>query len=125
MNYTTIGKHVTVDLWGVSFVLLNDEEWLTRQLRRALTQQHVQVLSIQCQSFTPQGITVLAMLAESHASIHTYPEKGFAALDCYTCGDQIDPVAIMEEMIVQLQPKKIYGQTLHRGDGPMQTEGFE
>lgn len=119
MNYTTIGKHVTADFWGVEFDLLNNSIWLKSQLLQALTKQGVQVLSCQAQQFTPHGVTVLAMLAESHASIHTYPEKGFAALDCYTCGNHVDPSAIIEQMKRALRPKHTYAKLLGRGDGPI------
>jgi S-adenosylmethionine decarboxylase len=56
--------------------------------------------------FSPQGVTVLYALAESHISCHTFPEKGSVALDCYTCGS-MDPKVGMDVMIEFFQPTEI------------------
>src|SRR5690606_8451706 len=88
----------------------------------SLRKNGVHVLSCQSKQFTPHGVTVLIMLSESHASIHTYPEKGYAALDCYTCGDQMDPMVIVYDMIEQLKPKQVFAERLNRGDGPIEVE---
>jgi S-adenosylmethionine decarboxylase len=120
MNYTTIGKHATVDFWGVSFARLNDRDQLMAQLQQALKQTQVQILSCQAHQFQPHGVTVVAMLAESHASIHTYPESGFAALDCYTCGEQLDPLQVIDCMATYLKPERIHQRLLRRGDGAIE-----
>jgi S-adenosylmethionine decarboxylase len=59
------------------------------------------------------------MLSESHLSIHTYPEKGFAALDCYTCGHTVDPQIAIDFMVDYLQPSQAFSKVLKRGDGPI------
>jgi S-adenosylmethionine decarboxylase len=59
------------------------------------------------------------MLSESHLSIHTYPEKGFAALDCYTCGHTVDPQIAIDYMVAYLQPSQAFAKVLKRGDGPI------
>lgn len=78
------------------------------------------VLSVQAQQFEPQGATVLVLLSESHVSIHTYPEKGFAALDCYTCGETVDPQKAIDYMIQILRPDKVYAKKLVRGLGELE-----
>ena len=78
------------------------------------------VISCQAQQFDPQEAIVLVLLSESHVSIHTYPEEGFAALDCYTCGRTIDPMVAMKYMLRVLQPRKIFSKVLKRGDGPVE-----
>ncbi|WP_317981048.1 adenosylmethionine decarboxylase, partial [Paenibacillus glycanilyticus] len=90
MEYSTFGRHVAVDTWGVDFDLLNNAEFLQAQMVEAAEACGATVLSVQSKQFEPQGATVLVLLSESHLSIHTYPEKGFAALDCYTCGETVD-----------------------------------
>ena len=55
-------------------------------MRRAAAATGATVLQVICQRFAPQGVTALALLAESHASLHTYPEAGLAFWDCFTCG---------------------------------------
>lgn len=80
------------------------------------------VLSVQAKQFEPQGATVLVMLSESHLSIHTYPERGFAAIDCYTCGETVDPQLAIDYMVSVLKPKNTYAKKLIRGVGEMQVE---
>jgi S-adenosylmethionine decarboxylase len=80
------------------------------------------VLSVQAKQFEPQGATVLVLLSESHISIHTYPERGFAALDCYTCGETVDPQLAIDFMVSVLKPEKVYAKKLVRGMGELQVE---
>lgn len=80
------------------------------------------VLSVQAKQFEPQGATVLVLLSESHLSIHTYPEKGFAALDCYTCGETVDPQLAIDHMVSVLKPEKAHAKKLVRGIGELQVE---
>ncbi|MDF2723697.1 MAG: S-adenosylmethionine decarboxylase, partial [Paenibacillus sp.] len=78
--------------------------------------------SVQAKQFEPQGATVLVLLSESHISIHTYPEKGFAALDCYTCGETVDPQAAIDYLVSVLKPTRTYAKKLIRGLGELTVE---
>ena len=112
MDYSTFGRHVAVDTWGGDFELLNNTEWLQAQMIEAAEVCGATVLSVQSHAFEPQGATVLVLLSESHISIHTYPERGFAALDCYTCGESIDPQLAIDHMISVLKPETVYALSL-------------
>ncbi|WP_274649925.1 adenosylmethionine decarboxylase [Paenibacillus humicola] len=120
MEYSTFGRHVAVDTWGVEFDLLNNAEFLQAQMVEAAEACGATVLSVQAKQFEPQGATVLVLLSESHLSIHTYPEKGFAALDCYTCGETVDPQLAIDYMMSVLKPKTVHAKKLIRGIGDMQ-----
>ncbi|CCQ97257.1 S-adenosylmethionine decarboxylase proenzyme [[Clostridium] ultunense Esp] len=120
MEYSTFGRHVAIDTWGVDYTLLNDAEWLKHQLVEAAEMAGATVLGVQERQFEPQGATVLVMLSESHISIHTYPEKGFAALDCYTCGETVDPQVAIDYLVSVLKPEKVYGKKIIRGAGEME-----
>ncbi len=122
MEYSTFGRHVAVDTWGVNFDLINNAEWLKAQMIEAAEACGATVLSVQAKQFEPQGATVLVLLSESHLSIHTYPERGFAALDCYTCGDTVDPQVAIDHMIAVLNPEKVFAKKLIRGVGEMTVE---
>ncbi|MEN9406600.1 MAG: S-adenosylmethionine decarboxylase proenzyme precursor [Bacillota bacterium] len=117
MFFSTYGKHVVLDVWGVAFEKLNSVDFLRDRMSEAVSACSATLLSVQEHQFTPQGVTVLMMLSESHLSIHTYPESGFASLDCYTCGKSIDPVVAIDYMIKVLKPKKVYRKILKRGEG--------
>ncbi len=120
MEYSTFGRHVAVDTWGVDFDKLNDAEWLQSHMIEAAEASGATVLSVQAKQFDPQGATVLVLLSESHLSIHTYPEKGFAAIDCYTCGETVDPQLAIDYLVDVLRPERTYGKKLVRGVGEME-----
>ena len=120
MEYSTFGRHVAVDTWGVDFDLLNDADFLQSQLVEAAEACGATVLSVQPKQFEPQGATVLVLLSESHLSIHTYPERKFAAIDCYTCGETVDPQLAIDYLVSVLKPEKTYAKKLVRGLGEME-----
>lgn len=120
MEYSTFGRHVAVDAWGVDFDLLNSAEALQSHMVEAAEACGATVLSVQSKQFEPQGATVLVLLSESHLSIHTYPEKGFAALDCYTCGETVDPQLAIDYMLAVLKPTSAHAKKLVRGMGELQ-----
>jgi S-adenosylmethionine decarboxylase len=122
MEYSTFGRHVAVDTWGVNFELLNNAEWLQAQMVEAAEISGATVLSVQGKQFEPQGATVLVLLSESHLSIHTYPEKGFAAIDCYTCGETVDPQLAIDYLVSVLKPSSTHAKKLIRGLGELQVE---
>ncbi|OPG97916.1 adenosylmethionine decarboxylase [Chryseobacterium mucoviscidosis] len=122
MEYSTFGRHVAVDVWGVDFDLLNSAEYLQAQLVEAAEACGATVMSVQSKQFEPQGATVLVLLSESHLSIHTYPERGFAAIDCYTCGETVDPQLAIDYLVSVLKPEKTYAKKLVRGLGELQVE---
>ncbi|MBO2943956.1 adenosylmethionine decarboxylase [Paenibacillus sp. F411] len=122
MEYSTFGRHVAVDTWGVDFELLNNAEYLQSQMVEAAEACGATVLSVQSKQFEPQGATVLVLLSESHLSIHTYPERGFAAIDCYTCGETVDPQLAIDYLVSALKPEKCYAKKLVRGLGEMKVE---
>lgn len=109
-----VGRHILVDGTGADPGLLNDPERLSAILERACQRAGASVLQKAAQRFEPQGVTVLILLAESHASIHTYPEHGYYAVDVFTCGS-VDPTAAAEEICQQLGGEN-FGWSIPRGD---------
>jgi ornithine decarboxylase len=91
------GRHVLAEFEGISPALLDDAVFLRETLENVLDKAGATVLDMTYRQFEPQGVTVLALLSESHASIHTYPERGAVFVDVFTCGRRADP-----ELAVQL-----------------------
>ena len=85
------GRHVLAEFSGVDAARLDDVTGLAGALRLVLEQAGATVCEVVSKRFHPHGVTVLALLAESHASVHTYPEIGSAFLDVFTCGHRADP----------------------------------
>jgi S-adenosylmethionine decarboxylase len=85
------GKHCVLELYRASAQKLNDEAFIRETLAEAARVSNATLLDIKTHPFVPQGVTGFALLAESHISIHTWPEHGYAAIDVFTCGDKTDP----------------------------------
>lgn len=96
-----IGRHVVVDVWGAEPDRINDKKEVLASLQSACEEAGATVLHSWYHSFEPQGVTALVGLAESHASIHTYPELGFYSADMFTCGD-LDPRRAMAGLVRKL-----------------------
>lgn len=87
LKYSHIGTHALIDFWGVKAAKLTDLAFVEAALRKAAIAANATVLSANLHQFGGhQGLTGFLLLAESHLSIHTWPEDGFAALDVYLCG---------------------------------------
>lgn len=84
----TNGKHLILDLYECDPDCLDDYPQLEEWLQTALLMADATILRILGEKFQPQGVTILALLAESHASIHTWPELKYCAIDLYTCGEK-------------------------------------
>ena len=100
-------KHVLFKLEGCPFVTLNDEDHIKFCLFHAAEASYSKVLKVETQKFVPQGVTGFALLAESHLSIHTWPEKGVAMCDIFTCGDGCQPQKAVEYLSKWLVSKKV------------------
>ena len=84
-------KHILFTLKGCLYSVLDDEEFIRDCLYSASKHCKSQLLALHSHRFQPQGVTAIAMLAESHISIHTWPEKGSAVCDIFTCGEYTKP----------------------------------
>ena len=84
-------KHFLLDLYGCDYEKLNDESFLSCTLNNAAKLANATVLNLITNKFEPQGVTAIALLAESHLSIHTWPEAQYSAVDIFTCGQNMKP----------------------------------
>lgn len=112
------GRHLILDLYDCDQALLNNYEELERLLQVALNMAGAKILRMFGEQFQPQGVTLLALLAESHASIHTWPELGYAAIDLYTCGDTTNTHRAAEFLKTKLKSKQSEEKELVRSVTP-------
>ena len=84
-------KHFLLELYGCDYDKLNDESFLRCTLNNAAKLANATVLNLISNKFEPQGVTAIALLAESHLSIHTWPEAQYSAVDIFTCGQNMKP----------------------------------
>ena len=100
-------KHILFDLKDCPFKLLDDARFVRNSLFHASLLSESEILKIDFHKFHPQGVTAFAMLADSHISIHTWPEKGVAKCDIFTCGEKCDPHKAVEYLGKAFKANKI------------------
>jgi len=108
------GVHLIVDLHGAE--RLNDIEHIEATLRRCVEAARATLLHIHLHHFQPSGVSGVAVLAESHISIHTWPEAGYAALDVFMCG-KANPDACVPVLREAFKAKKVAVGEHLRGKG--------
>ena len=89
---TKVGEHITVDIIGTTKEY--DSSVYEKVIKDIASAAKVTILNISKYKFEPQGFTILALLAESHISFHTFPEKGIISFDFFTCGKVSPSIAI-------------------------------
>lgn len=83
----TQSQHLLVELFGCNTDALKNKTLLTQLLEKAASAANVTIVQSVFHQYSPQGITGIVIIEESHLSIHTWPEYGYASVDFYTCGD--------------------------------------
>ena len=99
-------KHLLLELYRCDCEKLNDESFLRCTLNRAAKLANATVLNLISNKFEPQGVTAIALLAESHISIHTWPESNYSAVDIFTCGQNMIPELASQYLINALEAEE-------------------
>ena len=104
-----LGRHILVELYGSPASVLNDVIHIEACMVRAARAANATVINSSFHRFSPYGVSGVVVIHESHLSIHTWPEYGFAAVDLFTCGDTIDPWPAYE--VLKSDLKAAHGTT--------------
>lgn len=100
-----IGTHILLELRGCSPDCLNDLSFVRRSLIEAAIAVGATIVGESFHKFQPQGVTGILAIAESHLSIHTWPEYSYAAVDVFTCGESFDPRKAAELLVKRFDAK--------------------
>jgi S-adenosylmethionine decarboxylase len=106
------GVHLIIDLHGAEG--LNDIDLIDATLRRCVAAARATLLHIHLHHFHPNGVSGVAVLAESHISIHTWPDVGYAALDVFMCG-KAEPDACIPILRAAFKAQRVAVNELLRG----------
>ncbi|MCD6323555.1 MAG: adenosylmethionine decarboxylase [Desulfurococcales archaeon] len=103
-----VGKHLYANLYDIDRKILDNEEFLRDLVLRAVEAAHSTLIEIKSWKVGGQkgGVSVIALVDESHIALHTWIEYGYATLDIYTCGSHTDPWAAFNLVLQELKPKK-------------------
>jgi len=114
LSCQNIGRHCILELYQCDYTKLNDEAYIRTTLTSSAKIAGATLINLITHSFKPQGVTGLALLAESHISIHTWPEIGYAAIDVFTCGDHTMPVKACNLLAKDFFAKRISFKNIAR-----------
>lgn len=108
------GTHLIIDLWGATN--LDKLDVMENALREAVEKAKATLLHIHLHHFTPNGgISGVAVLAESHISVHSWPERNYAAFDVFMCGDA-EPEKAIDVLKAAFTPSDVKVDTILRGE---------
>ena len=108
------GVHLIIDVHGAR--RLDDREHIEEAMRRCVVAAGATLLHIHLHRFSPEGVSGVAVLAESHISVHTWPENGYAAFDVFMCGDA-KPEACVPILGEAFDAERVEVRELLRGVG--------
>ena len=107
------GLHLLAEFWNGKEI--EDPSMLDTILRTAAAKSNNRALKVEIHKFSPRGITGFVILAESHLSIHSWPESNYLAIDIFTCGDHTMPHKALEYLREVYGPQRVEIQEIKRG----------
>ena len=107
-------RHILFTTKGCPYELLDDEQHICAVLIAAADISNSQLLNVASHKFDPHGVTAVALLAESHISMHTWPESGMAVCDVFTCGEHTKPELAAEYIHATMGGTEIISETFTR-----------
>ncbi|RBW71501.1 adenosylmethionine decarboxylase [Bacillus taeanensis] len=118
----TMGRHVIAELWDCNTDTLNDMKQIEKIFVEAALKAGAEVREVAFHKFAPHGVSGVVIISESHLTIHSFPEHGYASIDVYTCGDRIDPNVAADYIAESLGAKVRENLEFPRGMGPVKVE---
>ncbi|MCS7140423.1 MAG: adenosylmethionine decarboxylase [Candidatus Nezhaarchaeota archaeon] len=110
-----LGRHIIIELYSCPPNLINDEAFIKNVMIEAVKVANGNVCGAFFHKFNPQGLTGVVIISESHISIHTWPEYGYAAVDVFTCGERMDPWKAYNYIVKNLKPSNVNVLEIKRG----------
>lgn len=112
---STVGRHLIAELFNCDKQILTDVNKIREIFIKAAKEANMHVVTSHFHRFNPHGVSGMVIVAESHLSIHTWPEHGYAAVDIYVCGDEADPWNAYRIIVTELKAKQVTALELKRG----------
>jgi len=110
-----LGRHLLLELYECEFDLLNDLERLEKILVSVVNDAGATLIDTRFHRFSPYGVSGVVVIAESHITIHTWPEHNYAAIDVFTCDHSIDYEFVERILVERFEAGEHETQTIGRG----------
>ncbi len=120
-----LGRHILGELFDCQPEILNDVEEVEKLMKEAALESGATILGSYFHPFTPQGVSGVIVIAESHLSIHTWPEYRYAAVDIFSCGKQVDPWKAFHYLRKRLMATHFSAMEVKRGQLEERSEKVE
>jgi len=110
-----LGRHVLAEIFGCDFDLLNDMGKVEEIMVNAALEAGAEVRECVFHKFSPQGVSGVVVISESHLAVHTWPELGYAAVDVFTCGERVDPWNAVRYLRTRFNARNMTAKEIKRG----------
>lgn len=110
-----LGRHVLCEAFGCDAGVINDRDRVEEIMVQAALEAGAEVREVAFHRFSPQGVSGVVVISESHLAIHTWPEIGYAAIDVFTCGEKVDPWQACNYLIKQFRAENATTTEIKRG----------
>lgn len=115
LKMKALGIHLLIEYCSCNPAKIDDMGYLEKIMTQAAEVAGATVLKTAFQDFNPQGVSGVVVIAESHLTIHTWPEHGYAAVDIFTCGCTVDPWKAAGFLRQELEARDVQIRDFHRG----------
>ncbi|MDA8064790.1 MAG: adenosylmethionine decarboxylase [Thermaerobacter sp.] len=110
-----LGRHVLAEVFGCQRAILNDVDKVEGIMVNAALSAGAEIREVAFHKFSPQGVSGMVIISESHLAVHTWPELGYAAVDVFTCGDRVDPWEACNYIVEHFGAKNVTATETKRG----------
>ncbi len=110
-----LGRHILLEVHGCDTGILNDHAAVEEIMVSAALKAGAEVREVAFHKFSPQGVSGVVVISESHLAVHTWPEHGYAAVDVFTCGDSVNPWDACNYIVEQFRAQNFSASETLRG----------
>jgi S-adenosylmethionine decarboxylase proenzyme len=115
-EHPTLGAQIVLDLYDCETPHLDDLPWMELTMLNAARAARATIVESVFHRFSPWGISGMVIISESHLAVHAWPERRYAAIDVFTCGDTIQPDVAVRYLVKAFGSRRPVERSLTRGD---------
>jgi len=112
---SALGRHILAEFYGCPEAILGDLEQIKQSMKAAALEAGAEVRETVFHQFSPQGVSGVVVISESHLAIHTWPEFGYAAVDVFTCGQTVNPWVSCDYLKQAFSAQNMSAREIKRG----------
>jgi S-adenosylmethionine decarboxylase len=110
-----LGRHILAEIYGCDEGTLNNRKLIEEIMVESALKAGAEVREVAFHKFSPQGVSGVVVISESHLTIHTWPELGYAAVDVFTCGEKVNPWDACNYLTEKFNAKHMTATEVKRG----------